>query len=208
MNEALKMQISAFVDGELPDNEAELLLRRLSQHARMRQQVAQYLEIGRAMRRDRDVQGMDQLRRRIAAALGDESMPETNEPAAVGSSFMTPATGVAVAAAVAAIALVALNQFGAPVDAGVQDAVAIDLAPIYTEPAAAQALADQPSERLRDYLRRHGDSSPQTGSNDILYRLATFELDGLEQIEPDGHLGSSAGDQADDASGDEVIQPE
>ena len=31
MNEGIEMQISAFVDGELPENEAELLLRRMSQ---------------------------------------------------------------------------------------------------------------------------------------------------------------------------------
>ena len=61
MNEALKMQISAFVDGELPENEAELLLRRLSQDAELRQQVSRYLEIGRAIRQERDVAGMDQL---------------------------------------------------------------------------------------------------------------------------------------------------
>ena len=59
MNEALRMQISAFVDGELPDNESELLLRRLSQDAAMRQQVAAYLDIGRYMRQDRDVPGID-----------------------------------------------------------------------------------------------------------------------------------------------------
>jgi len=37
MNEAIKMQLSAFVDGELPENESELLLRRLSQDAELRQ---------------------------------------------------------------------------------------------------------------------------------------------------------------------------
>ena len=37
MNDGIKMQISAFVDGELPDNEAELLLRRLSQDLDLRQ---------------------------------------------------------------------------------------------------------------------------------------------------------------------------
>jgi len=31
MNEAIRMQVSAFVDGELPENEADLLVRRLSQ---------------------------------------------------------------------------------------------------------------------------------------------------------------------------------
>ena len=39
MNDALKIQISAFVDGELPENESELLLRRLSQDIALRQQV-------------------------------------------------------------------------------------------------------------------------------------------------------------------------
>jgi negative regulator of sigma E activity len=44
------MQVSAFVDGELPENEAELLVRRLSQDAVLRQQVAEYLAIGRIRR--------------------------------------------------------------------------------------------------------------------------------------------------------------
>ena len=45
---------SPFVDGELPDNESELLLRRLSQDAALRQQVAEYLEIGRLVARNAD----------------------------------------------------------------------------------------------------------------------------------------------------------
>jgi negative regulator of sigma E activity len=183
MNEALRMQISAFVDGELPDNESELLLRRLSQDAAMRQQVAAYLDIGRYMRQDRDVPGIDKLRGRIAAVLGDEVVAEPVEEEVVGMKFMTPASGIAVAAAVAAIALVGLSQLSAPVDAGLQDgAVAIDLAPAYTEPTAAQVLLNSPSEQQLDYMRRHGES-------DILYRMANFEVsESLEVIEPDGHL--------------------
>lgn len=189
MNEALKMQISAFVDGELPDNESELLLRRLSQDAAMRQQVAEFLEIGRLIRQDREVPGMDQLRDRIAAALGEESVPAAAVREEVGSSLMTPASGIAVAATVAAIALVGLSQLSGPGDAGLQDAVAIDRAPVYTEPAAEESLLNQPSERLLEYHRLHGDSSPEMGSSDILYRMATFEIDNdLEEIEPDDRL--------------------
>ena len=103
MNETLKMQISAFVDGELPDNESELLLRRLSQDAAMRQQVAEYLRIGRLIRRDQDVPGIDTLRGRIAAAIGDESLPASAEPDVVGSRFITPTSGIAVAATPAEI---------------------------------------------------------------------------------------------------------
>jgi negative regulator of sigma E activity len=201
MNEALKMQISAFVDGELPDNESELLLRRLSQDAAMRKQVAEYLEIGRLLRRDQEVPGMDQLRGRISAALGDEALPETEEKAVVGSSLMTPASGIAVAATVAAIALVGLSQLTAPVDQGLQDAVVIDLAPTYTEPSADVVLQNAPNERELDLLRRHSDS-------DILYRMATFEVsEDLEEIEPDGRLATvdEAAAEQGSSSGEDLV---
>ena len=205
MNEALKMQISAFVDGELPDNEAELLLRRLSQDAAMRQQVAEYLEVGRLLRRDQAVPGMDRLRGRIAAALGDEALPEPEEKSVVGSNLMTPASGIAVAATVAVVALAGLSQLSMPEDPGLQDAVAIDLAPTYTEPSVDVVMQSAPSERELDLLRRHNDS-------DILYRMATFELDeDLEVIEPDGHLAiarDAADEEQDDAAGDDVSTAE
>jgi len=190
MNEALKMQISAFVDGELPDNESELLLRRLSQDAELRRQVAEYLNIGRLIRQDQEIPGMDQLRGRISAALGEESTEKPAKQSAVGSKLMTPTIGIAIAASVAAVALVGLSQLSGPVDSGLADVVAIDLAPTYTEPPTTQIVVDQPTERLRDMHRRHGDSSTALGSGDILYRMATFELQQgeLVEIEPDPHI--------------------
>src|SRR5690606_34329775 len=107
MNDALRMQVSAFVDGELAENETELLLRRLSQDAALRQLVAQYLTIGRALRGEREIPGMADLRGRIAAALGEEQPSETL-PATAGPGFrwLRPVAGMAVAATVAGLALV------------------------------------------------------------------------------------------------------
>ena len=195
MNEALKMQISAFVDGELPDNESELLLRRLCQDADMRRQVGEYLRIGRLVRREREFGDMDGLRGRIAAAIGDESLPAAGKPSDLGSRFISPTSGIAVAAVVAVVALFGLGRMGQPVDESLMDAVAIDLAPTYTEPSIEAALMNSPSERQLDYLRRHGDSSPEFGASDILYRMADFQVtEGLVVIEPDGHL-AGAGDR-------------
>ena len=69
MNDAIKAQISAFVDGELPENEAEMLLRRMSQDRELRQQAAEYLAMGRAIRSERTFAGMDTLRERIRPYL-------------------------------------------------------------------------------------------------------------------------------------------
>ncbi len=190
MSDALKAQISAFVDGELPDNESELLLRRLSQDAALRAQVDQYMAIGRLIRQDVEVSGMDDLRDRIAATLDDEVVPaqaqEQEQQRVVGSRFMTPATGVAVAATVAALALVGLSQLDASIDADLAGAVAI----AYTEPAVEQALANQPNQQLLEYIRRHGDSSSDLGTSGTLTRTVMFELrEGeLVEIEPDAHL--------------------
>ena len=204
------MQISAFVDGELPENESQLLLRRLSQDAAMRQQVAEYLKLGRLIRRDQELPGMDSLRGRIAAELGQEPIEIEVEKPAVGSALMTPASGIAVAATVAAIALIGLSQFGGPAASGLpDDAVAIDLAPAYTEPTPEQVLANSPTERLIEYSRRHDSSSPDLASNGILSRMVTFELrEGrLVEIEPDPHLSpdeeqetSPTSDQSDRSS--------
>ena len=193
MNEALKMQISAFVDGELRDNESEFLLRRLSQDAAMRQQVAEYLRIGRLLRRDRSVQGIDQLRDKISAALGDEVLPEPEEKVVVGSNLMTPASGIAVATTVAVVALAGLSQLATVEDPGLQgDAVAIDLAPAYTEPSVDVVMQNAPSAREMDLLRRHSNS-------DILYRMATFEVDeDLEVVEPEGYLATATEPAAED----------
>ena len=208
MNEALEMQISAFVDGELPENESELLLRRLSQDAVLRQQVARYIEIGRLMRYDREVRGMNQLRGRIGVALGDErELPDEEQPA-VGSALMTPTTGVAVAATVAAIALLGLSQLQGPVDPLLQRAVAIDDGPAaYTEPAVEQVLADQPNEMLMQYYLSHGDSTAGLGANGIFTQVVTLELrEGeLVEIEPDPHLVPA--EAADPNAVDSAIDP-
>ena len=204
MNDALRMQISAFIDGELPETESELLLRRLSQDAALRHQVSQYLEFGRLMRHEREIPGMDQLRGRIAAALGDPLTQADDEQNVVGSALMTPTTGVAVAATVAAVALLGLSQLDGPGDPLLQRAVAIDDGPAaYTTPDIDRVLADQPSEMLLQYHLSHGDSSPGLGPNGIRTRVISLERSELIEIEPDPHLLPSEATDADDANEEE-----
>jgi sigma-E factor negative regulatory protein RseA len=182
MNDALKMQISAFIDGELPENEAELLLRRLNQDAAMRQQVAQYLAIGRYMRRDPELEGMCELRGRIANALGEELVPAAPASSEQASRFIRPVVGVALAASVALIALVGLRQSVLPNGPGsVTEAAAplIESAPAITQAAANDVLSDE----LRHMYLRHSASSADFGTNDMITRLVTLELQGEELVQ-------------------------
>ncbi len=171
MNDAIRTQISAFVDGELPDNEAQMLLRRMSHDRHLRQQAAEYLSMGRAMRGERSVPGIEALRDRVAAAIGDRSL---EEDIAVGESispkYLRPVAGVAIAATVALAAILGLQQIvgvnGSSDFATDGDADAVTT---YTVP-------DQPDERLREYLQRHNASSSYFGADSINARLVTLQF--------------------------------
>lgn len=185
------MQVSAFVDGELAENETELLLRRLSQDAVLRQLVAQYLRIGRAVRGEREIAGMVDLRGRIAIALGEEQPTEVVQAAGRSPSrWLRPVAGVAVAATVAGLALVSLQSLETDSPASPEAALAGDVIAEmgYTEPSPSEALSGQPaSETLRQYYVRHGETSSDLGPDGILTRFVTLELrrGELVEIEPE-----------------------
>lgn len=171
MNDALKMQISAFVDGELPENETELLLRRLSQDAELREQVAHYMAIGRLLRHEREAAGMYSLRHRILAELGQEVAEIASVEEKSGSRLLRPAIGFAIAASVALLAIVGLRQTNLPTGAEVVD---VPVAGI-TEPVI--------DSELLEMHRRHTQSAADLGSSDMLSRFVTFESRQDEWVE-------------------------
>ena len=187
MNDQIRMQISAFVDGELPDAEADLLLRRMSQDAELRRKAAEYLEIGRAMRGEASVRGIERLQDRIVAGLSDEPLADEALPAeeSTGRS-MRPLVGVAVAASVALIAI-----FGLQLTPGVDSTNGIDNETAIAESvedAAGYTVPQQADEQLRQFYLSHGASSSELGANGMNSRLVTlrFSEDPLpEEEEPD-----------------------
>ncbi len=195
MNDALGMQVSAFVDGELPENETELLMRRLSQDLALRDLAADYMRIGRLLRRDREVPGIDGLRGRIQAALGEQPAVAEAETPARANRLMRPVAGLAVACVVAAVAILGLRQVDAPstggqtaaLQAGPEAAVAAN--PGYTQPQPEEVLNNRPSEMLIQYYLSHGATSRDLGANGILTRLVTLELREGELVDTDPATG-------------------
>ena len=193
MNDAIKAQISAYVDGELPDNEAELLVRRMSQDKAMRDQAAEYLAVSRAMRGQRRVPGMELLRDRIAAQLDDRSLQVDDEPPTAGRGFLRPVAGAAIAATVALAALLGLQQVAEIQE--LESATSVETVAgdqPYTVPVAPAQADDQ----LREYYLRHSRSSSHIGADRINARLVTLEL-------RDGVLVESTADE----TGDQVSDP-
>ena len=194
MNDAIKMQISAFVDGELPDAEADLLLRRMSQDAVLRKQAAEYFEMGRAMRGEAAVPGIERLQERIAAVLGDKAPDATevaDEPAP--NRAVRPLVGVAVAASVALLAIVGLQFTGGVTEGPVvsPDTVAdtVDDAS-YTVPAPVD-------DELVRYFQSHGATASELGANGMNARLVNLRLSSevVEEEEADAADDGAAADE-------------
>ncbi len=195
MNDAIKMQISAFVDGELPDAEADLLLRRMSQDATLRKQAAEYLEIGRAMRGKAAVPGIERLQERIAAALEDKE-PDTVEVAddPVPTRTIRPLVGVALAASVALLAIVGLQFTGGVIDGPVTapDTVA------GTSEDASYTVPAPVDDELVQYYQSHGATASELGANGMNARLVNLRLstEVIEEEEPDAADEETAAEES------------
>jgi sigma-E factor negative regulatory protein RseA len=111
MSEQIREQVSAFLDGELPNTETELLLKRLTRDGELRESFGRYALIGEALRGA----GSHLLTRGFAARV---NLAIDGEPAQVpghvhqarASRWWRPLAGVTVAAGVATVAIVALQQ--------------------------------------------------------------------------------------------------
>lgn len=177
MNDAIRMQISAFVDGELPENEAELLLRRMSQDIELRQQVADYLAIGRLMRGEVNVPGIDRLHERVAAAISETAddapaLASEQSSAVPARRSLRPLAGFAVAATVAMAAIFGL-QMTPSVDAPVATTAST---PAVTVEEASYTVPEPADDQLRQYYLSHGETASAFGANGFNSRFVTLRL--------------------------------
>jgi sigma-E factor negative regulatory protein RseA len=195
MNDAIKAQISAFVDGELPENEAEMLLRRMSQDRELRQQAAEYLAMGRAIRGERAFAGIGTLRERISDAIDDTSLQHEAASVESGSPrFLRPIAGVAIAATVALAAILGLQQMTGNIDGDVGQSGET----VADADNRRYVVPDQADDQLREYYLRHAASSSYVGASSINARLVTLELvDGvLVETEEEPESDDAAATQA------------
>jgi sigma-E factor negative regulatory protein RseA len=111
MSEQIREQVSAFLDGELPNSETELLLKRLTRDEELRESFGRYALIGEAVRgssvslRTRGFAG------RVNLAIDGETLPADAQARKVRAPhWWRPFAGATIAAGVAAVAVVALQQ--------------------------------------------------------------------------------------------------
>jgi sigma-E factor negative regulatory protein RseA len=169
MTDRIKEQLSTFLDGELPDAETALLLKRLERDDELRGALSRYSLIGAVLRNDGDVPAARQVAARVSAAIA-------REPLRSGAALRLPrrdvllrsGAGLAIAAGVAAVALLLVQQgplqdtaepgavMAQVAESPIEPVSAVDdtddsLAKVYTTPPAA----DVPPVQFANYLVAH-----------------------------------------------------
>ena len=172
MTERIKEQLSAFLDGELPEPESALLVKRLERDDDLRGALSRYSLIGAVLRSDGDVPAARQVAARVSAAIAREPSGRMAVARFQPSALARPLAGLAVAAGVAAVAVLMMQRLDAgpaalpePVLAQVADApvepVTVAAEPVespshpYTTPAAADGPGGLPMTQFANYLVAH-----------------------------------------------------
>jgi sigma-E factor negative regulatory protein RseA len=196
MSEQIREQISAFLDGELPSSETELLLKRLTRDAELRESFGRYALIGEACRGEKNAHfARGGLCARINLALDGEAAGGFAQDRATARQprWWRPAAGVTVAASVAVVAVFALQQRantpGAPLAASAPSfasvpQVAVVRAPMltavgskepvsYTTPPTmlGEPPAMFPTARLTNYVFAPSKYPSLLGQRDVLTDL-------------------------------------
>jgi len=190
MSEQIREQVSAFLDGELPGSETELLLKRLTRDPELRQSFGRYALIGETLRGTSGASLSLTFAGRVNRAIDGERLAPL-QPAlrARPVRWWKPIAGTAIAAGVAAVAVVALQQRavapGLPGAAHitVQNARLVSVpkeALSYTVPAAPAAPAMVTPARLTSYVFAHSKYSVGLGQGNLLSTLLSDDADAAQ----------------------------
>ena len=184
MADQIQDQISAFTDDELTPEECEFLVRRLERDPESRDKVLRYAVIGAALRGELVGPEPDVLRNRLRQTLEGVSLAARTATDSPGwaTRVIRPVLGTGIAAGVAALGLLALNNTaqispgdGAPVIVAQQATAGDPNSPAlsYVVPQAdstALGVAEQVIQSpilLTNYLVRHGEYTFGIGRRSI-----------------------------------------
>ncbi|HLS82810.1 MAG TPA: sigma-E factor negative regulatory protein [Steroidobacter sp.] len=201
MSDAVKEQLSAVLDNELAGAELDLLLRRLERNAELRQTLGRYALCSEALRRnERPRPASPDFAAGVMAALESEpagfsASRRRKWAAPTAAAKLKPVAGAAVAAGVAALAVLTIQQGG--VEPGptavnpiaeqraspppVETLVASSEAePSYTVPRTTSSTPFAPAARLTNYVVAHAEYSSPLGRRSVLSGVLSEHDESLE----------------------------
>jgi sigma-E factor negative regulatory protein RseA len=196
-------QLSAFLDGELPDEELDLFIRRLERDGALKRSLSRYALIGEVMRTPANggsVVAGGGFATRVSAAIEADSGPAgaTAPDVANGatkSRWFGPLAGLSIAAGVAVVAVGLMNR--AP-DASQSVVAVADRPGMAGDPSLSEASYVVPeitvtgplvpSARLTNYVMAHSEYSSPIGRRNVLSNMLSDDSMSPDAVIPAGFV--------------------
>jgi sigma-E factor negative regulatory protein RseA len=197
MNEELDSQLSAMFDDELPEEQCQLLARRLSRDEALKARWRRYAVIGAAVRAERGVRLDTNLASRVSAvisaepALTGESVAKGESAKGFGFRWWQPVAGGAIAASVALMSVLWIRSQGPvgeetlvvqnsapeaaviqPQTGAVEDAGAPES---YVVPTSVERTPIVPTAELANYVVAHSEYSMPFARRNVISGLISSE---------------------------------
>jgi len=179
MSDEIGEQLSALVDDELDEIERPLLLGRLQRDTGLREILGRYQLISEVMRGAGQVATLGIADRVKRALEQDSTLPEMDKPNTAGLSWWKPIAGLAVAASVALVAVLAVTSVRQP---------AVETAPrvAFTENVAPatggseelwERIEPRIDKRMAAYLVNHNEYAGSRGVQGVMpyVRIVGYE---------------------------------
>ena len=167
-------QLSALLDGELPEIETELVVRRSLREESLRRTAIRYCLIGDAMRDELPHCGPVDLVSRVRSGLETDPGPAPVLSEPQRRPWPRLVAGLAVAASVALVAVLAVPGGGHrpdPAPLSASQVAAPAAGPVYTVPPAYTRQAAGGPDRLTRYYINHSEYSTLMGGRSALSRI-------------------------------------
>lgn len=192
MTDSVQEQLSACLDGELPKAELDLLVKRVARDEELAATIGRYALVSEALRGETPAMASRGFAAKVMVAIEQEPAGAVSRPAARSRRtsisptvlrYLRPAGGLAVAAGVAAVAVLTVQQMGGvpgevagpqtiastetPVSV-TSDVVSAPDGPSYVVPTSTSAPAFVPATRLTNYVVAHSEYSSPLGRRSVL----------------------------------------
>ena len=196
MTDPVKEQLSACLDGELPEGELDLMLKRVGRDSQLRASLGRYALIGETLRAQRPVAAPADFSKRVADAIAAEPALHTSGQSSrriqpIATRWLRPLGGLAVAAGVAAMAILAIQQpqqddpsatyaaqAAAPTNT-VTESIP-NPAASYIVPTSTASSSIVPAARLTNYVVAHSEYSSPLGRRSVLTGVLAEDAEGTD----------------------------
>jgi sigma-E factor negative regulatory protein RseA len=198
MTDSVKEQLSACLDGQLPKAELDLLLKRAGKDEELQQALGRYALVSHALQAKSPAAASQKFARNVMAAIEAEPASSGRAPrfSAGATRWLRPVAGLAVAAGVATLAILALQP---PTETQPEivaaNPVVSDDAAYVVPPAPNPATVSLiPATRLTNYVVAHSEYSSPLGRRTVLSGVLADDVEPVEgDVDPDADADAVAG---------------